>query len=149
MVLDTLTNAQRYLALNPYFPQAFAFLRRDDLARLEDGRYEIDGGKVYAIVARGPGRGHEGAVGEAHREYIDIQCCLAGTDEIGYLPLAHCRKPQADYDPTKDVQLFDDEPTTWVKCPAGSFVILFPEDAHAPLGAEGPLHKVVVKVAVR
>jgi beta-galactosidase beta subunit len=30
----------------------------------------------------------------------------------------------------------------------GSFGIFFPEDAHAPAAADGPIHKVVLKVAV-
>jgi len=32
--------------------------------------------------------------------------------------------------------------------PAGSFAIFFPEDVHAPLGTDGFIHKVVIKVAV-
>jgi biofilm protein TabA len=35
-----------------------------------------------------------------------------------------------------------------VTIPQGSFGIFYPEDAHAPMGSDGPLHKVVVKVAV-
>ena len=148
MVLDTLANAPQYESLNPHFAKAFAFLRRADLASLAAGRHEVDGANVYALVTHEPGRGHDGAKREAHRNYIDIQFCLVGTDEIGYRPLSDCHAVKVDYSPDKDVILYADEPTTWLAVPPGSFTILFPADCHAPLGATGPLHKVVVKVAV-
>ena len=48
MVLDTLENADAYNALNSGFAKAFEFLRRNDLAQLDEGRHEIDGERVYA-----------------------------------------------------------------------------------------------------
>ncbi len=148
MVLDTLDNADRYLPLSPHFRQAFEFLRRADLASLPAGKHPIDGDRVFAIVSHEPGRGHSGASREAHRNYLDIQYCVAGTDQIGYKPTAHCRHIASEYEAEKDVALFRDEPDTWVLVPPGSFMILWPEDTHAPLGAAGPLHKVIVQVAV-
>lgn len=148
MVVDTLDNAERYLSLNPRFAKAFEFLGRDDLAALPEGRHEVDGDEVFAIVSMAPGRGHGGATREAHRNYLDIQCCLEGTDQIGYKPTATCRQVLSDYDADKDVAIYGDEPDTWVLVPPGSFLIAWPEDTHAPLGAQGPLHKVILKVRV-
>ena len=48
----------------------------------------------------------------------------------------------------KDLQFFRDTADSWVTIPAGCFGIFYPEDAHAPIAADGPIHKVVVKVAV-
>ncbi|MCC7491930.1 MAG: YhcH/YjgK/YiaL family protein [Fimbriimonadaceae bacterium] len=148
MVLDTLANADRYLPLNPHFAQAFEFLRRPDLADLPAGRHEIAGPAVFAIVSHEPGRGHGGATREAHRNYLDIQFAIVGTDQIGHQPTAEAKHVLTEYDAAKDVATFADEPQNWILVPPGSYLILWPEDTHAPLGGSGPLHKVIVKVAV-
>ncbi|UCE35860.1 MAG: YhcH/YjgK/YiaL family protein [Deltaproteobacteria bacterium] len=93
-------------------------------------------------------RGRKNAKLEAHRQYIDIQFTVAGRDEIGWKPAARCTRHGQEYNEEKDVVFFSDEPDAWVATPAGTFGVFFPEDAHAPLGGTGPIHKVVVKVAV-
>jgi YhcH/YjgK/YiaL family protein len=150
MVLTTLPDAGFYEALTPGLDLGFEFLRRPDLAELAPGRYDIDGDRVYAMVLKNDGRGHDGCKREAHRDYLDIQYVISGVDEIGYKPIADCHQPQGEYDPAKDVVLFDDEPDAWIAVGPGQFVILWPKDMHAPLGAptDALLHKVVVKVRV-
>jgi YhcH/YjgK/YiaL family protein len=148
MILDTLANADRYSALHPRFAAAFEFLRRPGLETLQPGRFPIQGDDLFAIVAHANGRRREEAKLECHRKYIDIQFVFGGNDQMGWLPTADCRQPQADYDADKDIRFFDDAPAAWVDTPAGSFCIFFPEDAHAPLVSEQAIRKVVLKVAV-
>lgn len=148
MILDRLENADKYLALHAGFAQAFTFLRRCDLAELAAGRHEIDGDRVYAMVVKGPGRGTSGAKREAHRNYIDIQFTCHGADVIGWKPLSGCAGAGEGYMPEKDTELYAVEPDAWIPVAGGNFAIFFPEDVHAPMGAQGDLHKVVVKVAV-
>ena len=147
MIFDHLENCGRYQALNDGFAKAFAFLRRGNIAELPDGRCEIDGESVYAMVLREDGRGRDGVTLEAHRKYIDIQCLLSGTDEMGWKPTAHCTGDGQGFDEPNDLEFFSDKPDTWVTVPPRTFAIFFPSDAHAPMGGVGPLHKVVVKVA--
>lgn len=148
MILDTLTNADRYAALNKHFQHAFDFLRRTDLKTLAPGRYPIDGENIVAIVERVAGRSRDAAKLECHRKYIDIQLVLDGTDEMGWKPLCDCREPLADYHAEKDIQFFRDAPSSWIATPPGAYCIFFPEDAHAPLVATGEIRKVIVKIAV-
>ena len=148
MILDVLENAYRYLPLHEGFAEAFAFLKRPDLGALPVDSYPIDGDRVYAMVAKDPGRRKEDGQLEAHRMYIDIQLVLAGADEMGWKPTASCVRPAGDYDPEKDVRLFDDAPDAWLATAPGAFAVFYPEDAHMPLIASGVLHKVVVKVAL-
>jgi len=146
MVLDRLENAVRYLGLHPSFPAAFAFLQQSDLASLPLGRRELDGHRLYANVECVEGRGREGAKLEAHRRYIDIQLSLEAPDLIGWRGLASCETVEQAYDGARECEVFGDEPEAWIALPSGTFAVFFPEDAHAPLAAEGPLRKVVVKV---
>ena len=148
MVLDQLKNADLYDVLHPAFAEAFAFLRRPDLPDLADGRHEIDGDRIYALVISATGRGRENAALEAHRRYIDIQYTAAGADVIGWRAASLCRESGDGYDDDQDCVLYEDAPDAWIDLPAGTFMVFFPDDAHAPLACTGACRKVVVKIAV-
>jgi YhcH/YjgK/YiaL family protein len=148
MILDVVANEERLRLLHPGFGPALRYLRETNLAELPAGRREIDGHRLYAMVIRGHGRGQDEARLEIHRRYIDIQYCVTGSDVIGWKPAATCCNPEEDFDEERDYQFFRDAPDSWVTIPQGCFGIYFPHDAHAPAAAEGPIHKVVVKVAV-
>jgi YhcH/YjgK/YiaL family protein len=148
MIFDQLARAERYAPLHPGFRAGFAFLRRPDLLDLETGKYELDGEAVFALINRDPGRGRSGARLETHRKYIDIQLLVAGSEEIGWRPTESCRQVTEPYSDARDVAFFADEPAAWINLPVGSFMIFYPEDAHAPLASTGPNVKAVIKVAV-
>ena len=148
MILDRLANAELYAALHPRFAAAFDFLRRSDLGQLADGKYELDGTRLYVLLATAPGRGHDGAKLESHQKYIDIQYVVRGVDDMGLKPVADCRDVELPYDASRDVALYRDRPISWVTVPAGSFTIFFPDDGHAPLGAADETVKAVVKVQI-
>ncbi len=148
MVHDILDNAHLYAPFHPGFAHAFAFLLMNELKDLPEGRYEIDGDNVYAMVQRGPGRSRKEAFLETHDRYIDIQYVLAGTDHMGWKPRFRCTDPVWEHCETPDVAFYRDDPDTWIAVEKGTFVIFFPEDAHLPSISEEELHKVVVKIAV-
>lgn len=148
MIIDHLRNADRYCPLHPGFAAGFAFLRREDLASLAEGRYDIDGDRVFAVVARAAGRGHEQSPLEIHRRYIDIQFTIGGEDRIGWMPASDCRQVASPFDEKQDFGFFDDQPASWFAVAPGIFAVFYPKDAHAPLATSGLVHKVVVKVAV-
>lgn len=149
MITDALENAEKYEGLHPGFAAAFAFLRQAGIANLAVGRHEVDGARLYAVVGRDEGRGRGGARLEAHRRYIDIQFTVEGRELIGWADLAACRAGSHGYDEERDLEFFEGTPARWITVPRGSFALFFPDDAHAPLAGEGPVHKVVVKVRSR
>ncbi|NQU41844.1 YhcH/YjgK/YiaL family protein [bacterium] len=146
MILDILENTSQYQSLNPLFQTAFKFLQRSDLMDLPNGRHEIDGDAVRAIVSRGPGRRPDENRLEAHAQYLDIQVVLDGVEKMGWKPCSSCTEPDGEMDPVRDVLFYGDTPDAWVTVHAGRFAIFFPEDAHLPLVSDGNIHKVVVKV---
>lgn len=148
MILDTLDQADRYLALHPLFARAFAFLRGTDLKSLPAGRHEVKGEQLFAIVEACAGRTRAEAKLECHRRYIDIQLVLEGVDEMGWRPVAECVNPQTEYDAARDIRFFNDTPSSWIATPPGAFCLFFPDDAHAPLVSTGFIRKVVVKIAL-
>jgi biofilm protein TabA len=147
MIVDHLQAAERYFSLHPGFRRGFEFLRGLS-ADPAVGKHIIDGDRLYATIARDQGRGREKSLLESHRRYIDIQFVIDNADLIGWLPTARCERVSGAYAAEKDIGFFYDRPQTWLDLPAGYFAIFFPQDAHAPLAASGPIYKAVVKVAV-
>lgn len=147
MIIDTLENLTSYINLHPRFAQAFAFLAQD-LDKLVDGKYDIDGKNIFAMVSHDTGKTREVGRLESHEEYIDIQVVLEGVDDMGWRPKSLCLTNDTEYDSERDLQFFKDAPETWLAVGPRMFAIFFPEDGHMPLIAEGTLHKIVVKVAL-
>jgi YhcH/YjgK/YiaL family protein len=147
MIIDALENSIQYLALNPRFEKAFNFLSNPAIGTLPDGRHDIDGDEVYAIVFRGKGRDWEDARMEAHEKYIDIQMVLFGMDKMGWKARGECETKAADQDkPDEDVYFYKDGPQCWFDVLPGNFVIFFPLDAHLPTTGKGHMHKIIIKV---
>lgn len=149
MILDTLSNAARYENLHPLFPPALRHLRElAKCADLSDGRIDIDGDALYAIVARGKGKPRAAARNESHRRYIDIQYTMEGSDIIGWMPTSECHE-SLGYDKNKDVEFYADVPASWIEVKEDYLAIFFPHDAHAPMAnTDQPMVKIVIKVAV-
>jgi YhcH/YjgK/YiaL family protein len=150
MILDSYPQWRRYEPLNARFGRAFAFLA-GVTPETALGRHEIDGDAAFALVQRYDTRPVAGMQFEAHRRYIDIQYVVRGREVIHWAPLAALAEV-LPYDDGKDVALFAaDGPIVPVRLPAEQFMILFPDDAHAPCcvwDEPGEVVKVVVKVAV-
>ena len=148
MILDTLNNAAKYAGLKIGISEAFGFLDQPGLAELPAGKYEISGDRVYAIIERVNGRKVEDGELEAHRKYIDIQYVISGDESMGWKNREGLVNSM-DYDEGRDLEFFQGEPASIVRVPPRSFAVFLPTDAHLPLIGEGPIHKVIVKVAVR
>ena len=146
ILIDNIEQAANYYEMHPAFEEAFEFLKMSTLAELPVGRHEINGEKLFCLVAKDMGRSRAEAKLEAHRKYIDIQYIISGTDEMGWKPTANCDSIDQSYNIDNDIEFFKDDPQTWTKVPAGSFAIFFPEDAHAPMVDTEEIHKVVLKV---
>jgi YhcH/YjgK/YiaL family protein len=148
MVLDALSQLNRYLDLHPRFRVIADAIASRNLAALLPNRYEIDGPRLYLSVDENEGRGRARARLESHRRYIDIQVTLAGDEEIGWRPVSECYGPTAAFDQQRDIQFYEDVPHTWLAVPPGFFAIFFPHDAHAPLAGAGRLKKAIFKIEV-
>jgi YhcH/YjgK/YiaL family protein len=148
MILSALSQSERYVALHPLFQRAFDHIRTTDFFTLAPGRYHIIGDDLIAIVEQVPGKTKEMARLEAHRRYIDIQLVLEGDEQMGWKPLADCLNPVSEHSEERDIRFFHDAPASWIAVPPDHFCIFFPEDAHAPLVANGQVRKVIFKVAL-
>jgi len=152
MILDNLSQCQKYAALSPRFATAFDFLKKFD-GSLAKGRYDLDGDNVYAMVQHYTTKPQEQGVFEAHRKYIDVQFVFKGRETILWAPLESLvANTKEQYNEEGDYALYALVPTaTPLRLSSGQFAILYPQDGHVPCCQwDGPceITKVVVKVRV-
>jgi biofilm protein TabA len=148
MIFDSLEHSRRYLPLHPGFDAGFRFLKSHSIEQLRDGETVIEGDRLFALGMATKGKGKENALFETHRKYIDIQFIVSGCDTIGWDEQARCTPDPKGYNTDKDVEFYTNRPMLWIPISTGRFAIFYPEDAHAPLGTDTFVHKIVVKVAL-
>ena len=50
MILDSLNNTKKIECLHPLFKKAFDYLKSTDFSKVEDGKHELDGSRLYVSV---------------------------------------------------------------------------------------------------
>lgn len=153
MILDTLSQSASYAhlgdpALDARVRLAFAYLRAfsPDVA---DGRYDLDGDAVFALVQSYSTVEAAQKQFESHSQYLDIQYVAEGIERIQYAPVDSL-VVVTPYVREKDCLHYrdSDQATDLIMSP-GSFAIFFPNDGHKPgCSVEAPVRikKVVIKV---
>jgi len=148
MILTTLAEADALSALEPGIGTGLRWLRAFDPA-VPDGRHEIDGDDVFALVSTydtGPATEKRF---ETHRLYLDLQYVAAGTERILHAP-AHGLTVEVPYDEAKDIAFYaDPKASSSLLLRAGDLAVFHPADAHKPgcmAGGRDEVRKVVVKV---
>lgn len=146
MIIDTIENLGKYVALNPLFADVIEFLKNNDLQTMEEGKYPIRDNNLFLNVQVAKQRTKESAFIETHIEMVDIQIPLSCAETYGYSPL--CDLPAFEYDAEMDMTKYGDvRPQTYVTIKPGQFVIFFPQDGHAPcIIDEQEIKKVIFKV---
>jgi YhcH/YjgK/YiaL family protein len=151
MIHDTLANSRLYQNLPQNVADAIEYLRRTDFAQTADGRYELDGDRLVAIVRHCQTKLADEAVWETHRRHIDVHCMLEGVEHMGCLAWHEGLAVRKPYDAAGDCTLFDVHGELFALSP-GQFVICMPDDVHASdLAGPGPIagvRKVVMKCRV-
>ena len=131
MIIDTIENLGKYVALNPLFADVVEFLKNNDLQTIEEGKHFIKDKDLFVNIQVAKGKTQEAAVLETHIEMIDIQIPITCEETFGYTPL--CDLPDFEYNAEKDITKYGDtKAQTYVTVKPGQFVIFFPQDGHAP-----------------
>jgi len=151
MVIDKLSEINKYTSLHPRFAKAIDYIVTNNLLIAEPGTVLVDGEDIKAIIIEGNCVPEEESLAgfECHNTYIDIQIVLKGKETVGWRARTGCSMPKGEYSEEKDVLFYTDAPTLFFELQAGMFSIYFPEDVHAPMIGEGPIRKVVMKVRVK
>jgi len=148
MILDKISNKDKYECLSPRIKVALDNITEVDYSSFEPGEYAIDEKNIFALVSHYTTKSQSSAQFEAHKKYIDVQYMISGTEWVGYTPYtgqATCKT----YHEEHDYALYDTD-GSFFKFSQGMFAIFFPDDLHKPSTAEqaSEVKKLVIKVRI-
>ncbi len=132
--------------MHPLFCQAFEYIRATDFSALPTGRIELNGDRLFINVCETELLAPENQKLEVHRRYIDIHVPLTQTETIGWKHISDLGESEAPFDEEGDFALYADTDVAYIPVQPGEFLVVYPEDAHAPLIGKGHQRKLIVKV---
>jgi len=152
MILDTLQNANNYRGLHSDIDRVLEEFKKYTPENYPSGKLQLDGDNLFMIFNNYETHSREGALAEAHRQYIDVMYVVEGCETICVKPVDQLQNITKEYDPDIDALLADtDTDATLAQLSAGSFIVLFPQDAHSPgchIEAPSSVKKIVAKVRI-
>ena len=148
MIIDVLTNCEKYTKLNENFKTVFDYLKNNNLKEMACGSYEINGKELYFNLQEGVTKQTQKL--EAHKKYIDIQVVINGEEYMGYTNINNTTVTE-EYNEEKDV-MFLNGTVDKVKADEKTFVIFYPEDAHMPslsVNEDKLVKKAIFKILIK
>lgn len=150
MIYDKIDNLEIYAGISVDIRLGLEWLRDVD-PDIEKGVYELSP-RVKAIVSEYTTKEVNENGYETHRDYIDIQYLVKGSEKICCLPL-ECLKETKAYKAEIDAAFYEQTnvKTQEMLIGNGYFAIFYPQDGHMPgivVNKPVVVKKVVVKVKV-
>ena len=146
MIVCPWKDLHRYADLLPGWEEAVKLI--ESLEDLSPATHPLsDGNKV--LIQQGTTKSDQGALAEAHREFLDIQYILEGQETVGWAPLETLTL-EGEFDTAKDKGKYSGE-FDFMTIRAGYCYVVFPEDGHMPgvhLDTPADFRKAVVKLKV-
>lgn len=148
MIYAKLSDAENYLGLNPNLDRALKLLTPEFLSTVGTVRQNIDGDKLYVTRFDVSTSTDEARLFEYHRRYLDIFVDVNGTERV-------------DIATPEKLEVRDQHDDYWgcaghaeqsVILTPGSFLVLFPGDAHRPgMAAAEPVNisRIVFKILIK
>lgn len=150
MILDNIKNTQP-ITLSKNLTKALQWLTQNKEKLLNDGKYNIQGTDIYALVSTYETKSIKQKLWEAHKKYIDIHFLLKGSEKIAYANIMQL-KVKKKYNNKDDYLLLSGKIAETITLGKDLFVVFFPQDAHIPgliSNKKSKVKKIVIKVKVK
>jgi len=136
----------------PAIKKAVEYLMITDFCKLENGRYDIDGDRLYALVSEPETMLKADRKPESHIRYADLHYMISGEEIIGFSVNSQNNEVVEDLTIEKDTLLYRNmENEMEVVLTPGKFAFFLPSDIHRPCCTRSKaqkIRKVVVKIDV-
>lgn len=149
MIYDKLSNITLYKGLSKNLDTAIQFISTHDLNELPLGKTTIDGDRVYINVMETKAQPIEEKKYEVHKNYMDIQIDLIGTERVDTGD--YHQVTLEDYHQENDVAAASSEDLAQCILGPGNFIICMAREPHKPniaVSDDTFLKKAVVKVHI-
>ena len=148
MIVDTIQNYDRYTAIDDRIAAALKLIVEKGIDLDRDYVSAPDASGVYYSVTTYTSKVPSATRFETHNVYMDIQFVAEGSEYIGYCADNTKLQLQTAYDEEKDITFYSGEGQN-VLLETGTFMIIFPQEAHRPciaVESPTPVKKVVFKI---
>ncbi len=149
MIYDKLSNITLYKGISKNLDTAIQFISTHDLNELPLGKTTIDGDRVYINVMETKAQPIEERKYEVHKNYMDIQIDLIGTERVDTGD--YHQVTLEDYHQENDVAAASSEDLAQCILGPGNFIICMAREPHKPniaVSDDTFLKKAVVKVHI-
>ncbi len=128
------------------------YLKATDLVKLENGKHEIEGEKIFMQLFEITTKDVQEVKPEVHRKYIDLQFSVDGNEYIGCAPDPGNLEICENLLDTRDIIFYKEvENESFLNMQKDCFAVFFPHDVHRPgLVNKEPktIRKAVIKISV-
>lgn len=151
MIIGDLNHWEREKpAFAPVFHRVAAYLKALDWERVEPGKYELDGERLFALVQELDTVVPAERKSEHHERYIDFQYLVRGEELIAAARSSSGNRITENKLEEHDYALLDHvENEMELVLRPGMFAVFFPDDLHRPACSRNggaKIRKVVVKI---
>ncbi len=149
MIISSIKNKEftKYLDVHPRLRPAMEAALELLEKGIEDGKYEIDGDKIFLSISSYKTKEPDDAKLEIHKDYIDVQLVLKG-EELIYMDSVEGLREVTPYKP--DAAFYEvSKDADSVILKDGEFAVIFPYEGHAPCLAVtecADVRKMVIKI---
>ena len=152
MIYDSVGNIDTYCDPDDAISIAVDFVNNFDTSQ-PDGRYEVRGDKIFALVQTVATADASEKKFEAHDNHVDVQMVLEGQErhDVVLLDIENL-EIEKDYSVEDDVMFFETpEQFSSIIMKPGMFVVYGPDDGHRPgcsIDSSQTIRKVCVKIKI-
>ena len=146
MIVCPFKDLGRYAPVIPGLEEAIKAV--SELKSMEPGTVPLSGGNKI-LVQQGTTKSAEGQLLEAHREFLDIQYIVKGSEVVGWAPVDTLTL-DGEFNTVKDKGMYSGK-CDFMNIAEGYCYVVFPEDAHMPgshLDVPTEYQKLVIKLKV-
>lgn len=151
MIIDDIKNLDKYPQFVNMALLISEFIERVGKEGISEGKYELLGEKLFAIVQKYETRDKIEARMESHKRYADLQYMYRGKELIFY-DMADELEVEEEYSSEKDIVFYKCSPDKGGIClKEGMFGYYEPQDAHMPCIAasnKSLVTKIVFKILI-
>lgn len=152
MIYDNLKNLNSHRFAEPGIAQVLEAAKSYTPENFPNTRVVLDGDNVFMNMPAYETHGLEKATMEAHRKYVDVMVMVEGRETIYVKSTERLQDVYSPYEDGRDALLAKvDSDVIAVDMQAGDFLVLLPQDAHAPgchAGKAANVKKIIGKVRI-
>lgn len=152
MIFDKLENIEKYKEFVDCAKEIKCFIEQDKKEHFPEGRYDLKGNDLFALVQIYRTKDKENVRMEAHKKYADLQFIEEGEERI-YVAFSNELEVEEDRTPQEDILFYKKaEDRGFNTLSEGTFGYYAPQDAHMPCVKNFQIQnvrKIVFKIAVR